>query len=77
MTIRCHRFVFFKERKDFFKMYRYKANIILIDIKFFINNYKVFIRTIITLITVSDLNAQKYSIDKYVIAFMYFSDIND
>ena len=49
----------------------------MIDIKFFTANCKAFIRTIITLITISDLDAQKHSIDKYAIAFMYFSNVDE
>ena len=66
-----------KNEKFFSQCIDTKADITLIDIKFFITNCKAFIRTIITSITISNLDAQKHNIDKYAIASMYFSNTDE
>ena len=54
------------------------AEITLTDFKYFTSNFKdVSIRTITTLITIRDLNVQRHTINKYVIASIYFPNTDD
>ena len=67
-----------KNEKSFSACWDTEAEITLTDTKFFIQNFKdIRIRTMSRSITVRELNIQKHSSDKYVIASMYFSSVND
>ena len=67
-----------KDEKASSACWNTEAEITLTDTKFFTQNSKdIRIRTMTTSITVRELNIQKHSSDKYVIAFMYFPSVDD
>ena len=66
-----------ENEKPDFECLNIEADVTFADIKYFQKKFKdIFIRTMIALITVRDLETNKHSIDKYAICSMYFADID-